>query len=81
MEKSSIIAKLVSFFKQEFRESNVSPDIKEIKQGKFVEFISRRRVILEKLINHKTKIPFLQPLSSFTLGIIQIKVKSQVFSG
>ena len=54
MEKLSIIAKLVSLLKLEFREPDVSPDIKEVKQGKFVEFISRRRVILEKLINHKT---------------------------
>ena len=38
----------------EFRELDVSPGRTEVKQGKFVEYISRRRVILEKLINHNT---------------------------
>ena len=38
------------------------PGQTEAKHGKFVEFISG--VILEKLINHETQIPFLQPLSS-----------------
>ena len=38
----------------EYWESDVSPGRTEVKQGKFVEYISLRRVILEKLINHKT---------------------------
>ena len=38
----------------EFRESGVSPGRTEVKQAKFVKYIFRRRVILEKLINHKT---------------------------
>ena len=36
---------------------------------------SRRRVILEKLINHKSIYP-ISPTPKFTFGIIQIKVKS-----
>ena len=32
-----------------------------------------RKIILKKVINHKTKIHFLKP--QFTLGIIQIEVK------
>ena len=43
----------------EFPELVVSPE-----QGKFVEFIQPVRVILEKLKNHKTWIPFLKALSS-----------------
>ena len=43
--------------KLEFKESDVSHGKTGPKQGKFVEFISPRRgVILEKRINHKTKI-------------------------
>ena len=47
--------------KLEFQESDVSHGKTEVKQGKFVEFKSPRLVgvILEKRINHKTKLPFL----------------------
>ena len=38
----------------EFRESDVPPGRTEVKQAKFVKYIFQRRVILEKLINHKT---------------------------
>ena len=59
----------------EFRESDVSPGRTEVKQGKFVKYISRQRDILEKLINHKNINPF-SPTPKFTFSIIQIKVKS-----
>ena len=38
----------------EFRESDVSPGRTEVKEEKFVECIIAARVILERLINHKT---------------------------
>ena len=38
----------------EFRESDVSPGRTEVKQENLSNIFSQRRVILEKLINHKT---------------------------
>ena len=40
--------------KLEFRESDVLPGKTEVKEGKFVKFISLAKVFLEKLINHET---------------------------
>ena len=58
-------------FKLEFQEMAVSPGKTEVKQGKLVEFISPAKGSLEKQnINHISTIP------KFTLGVIQIKVKS-----
>ena len=47
----------------EFREADLSPGKTEVKAN-VLNLYPRRRDILEKLINHKTLIPFHQPLSS-----------------
>ena len=39
---------------QEFWESDVSPGKTEVKQDKFVKFISLAKFFLEILMNHKT---------------------------
>ena len=51
---SYIKIKASALYDIEFRESDVSPGRTEVKQGKFVKYIFRQRVILEKLINNKT---------------------------
>ena len=62
--------------KLEFRESDVSPGIKEVKHGKIVKFISPAKGYFRKTYTSQNIIP-ISPTSKFTLGIIQIKVKSQ----
>ena len=57
--------------KLEFRESDVSPGKTEVKQGKFVEFIS----LDEGYFLEKCKSQNINPISpnpKFTLGLIQI---------
>ena len=63
------------------RKSDMSPGKTEVKQGNFVEFISRRRVVLEKLKNHKTYIQFLQSLNSPRVYKSMLKAYQLVFSG
>ena len=59
----------------EFRELDVSPGKTEVKQGKFVESISPAKGYFSALIKSQNTIPIsLTP--KFTLGIIQIKIKS-----
>ena len=60
--------------KLEFQESDVSPGKTEVEQGKSVLFI-------EYLVNHKTLIPLLQPLSSpWVLYRSKLKAYQLVFS-
>ena len=40
--------------KLEFQESDVSPGKTEVKQGKFVEFISPTKIIFRETYQHKT---------------------------
>ena len=57
------------------RELDVSPGNTEVKPGKFVEFIS----LAEGYFRETYKSQYINPISptpKFTLGIIQIKVKS-----
>ena len=58
----------------EFRESNVSPGKTDVKQGKFVEFISPAKGYLRETYRSQNINPIF-PTPKFTLGIIQIKVK------
>ena len=55
----------------EFRELDVSPGRTEVKQGKFVEYFSRRRET-----NKSQNINPISPIPKFTFSILQIKVKS-----
>ena len=57
----------------EFWESDVSPGKTEVKQGKFVEFISPAKDYFRETQITKHKSHF--PAPKFSLGIIQIKVK------
>ena len=60
---------------QEFRESDVSPGKTEVKQGKFVQFISPVKGYFRETYKSQN----INPISltpKFTLGIIQIKVIS-----
>ena len=58
----------------EFRESDVSPGKTEVKQGKFVEFISPAKGYFRETYRSQNINP-ISPTPKFTLGIIQIKVK------
>ena len=61
--------------KLEFRESDVSPGKTEVKQGKFIEFISPAKgYFRETYKSQNLNQIFLTP--KFSLGIIQIKVIS-----
>ena len=59
----------------EFRESDVSPGRKEVKQGKFVEHIFLAKGYFRET-NKSQNINPISPTPKFTFGIIQIKVKS-----
>ena len=59
----------------EFGESDVSPGKTEVKQGKFVEFISPAKGYFRETYKSQNINP-ISPTPKFTLGIIQIKVKS-----
>ena len=59
----------------EFRESNVMPGKTEVKQGKFVKFISPAKGYFRETYKSQNINP-ISPTLKFTLGIIQIKVKS-----
>ena len=56
----------------EFRESNVSPGRTEVKQVKFVEYI----LPAKGYFRETNKSQNINPISKFTFGIMQIKVKS-----
>ena len=58
----------------EFQELDVSPGKTEVKQGKFVEFISPAKGYLRETYQSQNLNP-ISPTPKFTLGIIQIKVK------
>ena len=53
----------------------MSPGKTEVKQGKFVEFIFAARVYFRETYKSQS-IKHISPTPKFTLGIIQIKVKS-----
>ena len=59
----------------EFRESDVSPGRKEVKQGKLVKYILPTKGYLRET-NKSQNINPISPTPKFTFGIIQIKVKS-----
>ena len=59
----------------ECQESDVSPGKTEVKQGKFVKFISPVKVYFRETYKSQNINP-ISPTPNFTLGIIQIKVKS-----
>ena len=59
----------------EFRESDVSPGRKEVKQGKFVEYIFLAKGYFRET-NKSQNINPISPTPKFTFCIIQIKVKS-----
>ena len=59
-----------------FQESNVSPGKTEVKQGKFVKFISLSAKGYFRETYKSQNINTISPTPKFTLGIIQIKVKS-----
>ena len=61
--------------KVEFRESDVSPGKTEVKQGKFIEFISPAKGYFRETYKSQNINP-ISPTPKLTLGIIQIKVKS-----
>ena len=65
----------VSIIKLEFRESDMSPGQTEIKQAKFVEFISRTKDYFRETYKSQNINP-ISPTPKFTFGIIQIKVIS-----
>ena len=71
----SILVYTRNIFKLEFRESDVLPGKIEVKQGKFVEFISLLKGYLSETYESQN-INLISPTPKFTLGIIQIKVKS-----
>ena len=58
----------------EFRELDVSPGKTEVKQGKFVEFISPAKGYFRETSQSQNLNP-ISPTSKFTLGIMQIIVK------
>ena len=64
-----------SFNKIEFRESDVSPGKTEVKQGKFVKFISPTKSYFREMCKSQN-INHISPTAKFTLGIIQIIIKS-----
>ena len=53
----------------------MSPGKKEVKQGKFVEFISPTKGYFRETYKSQ-KINSISPTPKFTMGIIQIKVKA-----
>ena len=59
----------------EFRESDVSPGKTEVKQNKFVEFISPGKGYFRETYKSQN-IKHITPTPKFTLDIIQIKRKS-----
>ena len=59
----------------EFREWDVSPGRKEVKQGKFVEYIFLAKGYLRETDKSQNVNP-ISPTPKFTLSIIRIKVKS-----
>ena len=65
--------KLPPLKRLEFRESDVLPGQTEVKQGKFVEFISREKGYFRET-NKSQNINPISPTPKFTFGIIQIKV-------
>ena len=68
-----------NLYKLEFQESDVSPGKTDVKEGKFVEFISP-----VKFFRETYKSQNINPISQtpkFTLGILQIKVKSLMLTG
>ena len=67
--------KASSLYDIEFRESDVSPGRKEVKQGKFVEYIFPTKGYFRKT-NKSQNINPISPTPKITFGIIQIKVKS-----
>ena len=60
-------------YELEFRESDVLPGQTEVKQGKFVEFISRAKGYFRDTYKSQN-INTISPTPKFTLGIMQIKV-------
>ena len=63
----------------EFQEIDVLPGKTEIKQNKFVEFISPLKGYFRETYKSQN-IKHISPTPKFTLGIIQIKVKSRATS-
>ena len=59
----------------EFRESDVTPGRTEVKQGKFVKYIFPAKGYFRGT-NKSQNINPISPTPKFTIGIIQIKVKS-----
>ena len=59
----------------DFRESDVSLDRTEVKQGKFVEYIFPAKGYFRETNNSQNINP-ISPTPKFTVGIIQIKVKN-----
>ena len=59
----------------EFGESDVSTGKTEVKQGKFIEFIFPAKGYFRETYKSQNINP-ISPAPNFTLGIIQIKVKS-----
>ena len=66
---------MVALWELEFLESDVSPSQTEVKQGKFVEFISLAKGYFRESYKSQNIIP-ISPNFKFTLGTKQIKVKS-----
>ena len=62
------------FSKLEFRELDVSPGKAEVKQGKFVEFISPAKGYFRETYKSQN-INTISQTPKVTFGIIQIKVK------
>ena len=57
----------------------MSPDKTDVKQGKFVEFISPEKGYFRET-NKSQNINLISPTPKFTLGIIHLKVKSLLTS-
>ena len=72
---SNMKIKASALYDIEFRESDVSPDRTEVKQGKFVEYFFLAKGYFRET-NKPQNINPISPTPKFTFGIIQIKVKS-----
>ena len=72
---SYIKIKASALYDIEFRELDVSPGRTEVKQGKFVEYISLVKGDFRET-NKSQNINPISPTPKFTFGIIQSKVKS-----
>ena len=73
ISENRILKSDLSLAKVEFRESDVSPGKTDVKQGKFVEFISPAKGYFRETYKSQN-INVIYPTPKFTLDIIQIKV-------